>query len=224
MLFIQLSVGILIYYLPFYFQAVLATDTVDSGIRNLPFLITLLFAPILSGGLISLFGFYVPFMWLGAILLTIGAGLLASLRVNSSAGELIGYQILAGLGAGMCNQIPFNAVQYILPRDKIIMGSAIVSFCNSLGPVLGISIAQAIFANIFLQQLRLIPTINAAALIYAGPKDLGDMVPKELLVHVRGAYDYALTKTYILAAAGGGLAFCCSLAMEWRNIKEERKG
>ncbi|MCJ1404090.1 hypothetical protein MMC11_007315 [Xylographa trunciseda] len=222
LLFISMIVGLLIYYLPFYFQAVLGTDAHESGIRNLPFLVTMLFSPMLSGGLITMFGFYVPFMWLGAILATVGSGLLLTLQVDSTASVLAGYQFLTGFGLGLCTQISFNAVQYILPRDQMIMGSALVSFCNSLGPILGITIGQAIFANSFVKQLQQVPGIDAAAVVRAGPTNLGAAVSLSVLPMVREAFNYALTRAFILAVVAGGLAFLCSLAMEWGNVKVKR--
>ena len=38
------------------------------------------------------------------------------------------------------------------------------------------------------------------------------------------AFNYSLTRTLVLAIASGTLAFASSLAMEWGNVKRERKG
>lgn len=67
-------------------------------------------------------------MWLGATLATVGSGLLFTLKTDSSRGAVAGYQFIVGFGLGMCNQIPFNAVQYILPPSQMVMGS-----CCNLG-------------------------------------------------------------------------------------------
>ena len=213
LLFISIIVGLLIYYLPLYFQTVQGTTARESGIRNLPFLVTMLLTPILSGALISLTGYYVPFMWLGAALATIGSGLLTTLHPHSPNSVLSGYQFL-------CTQIPFNAVQYILPKEQMIMGSALVSFCNSLGPILGTNIEQAVFANTFLRRLKGVPGVDATAVLRAGltaPQAAG------ALPVVKQAFNDALTKAFILAVISGGLAFCCSLGMEWGNLKQEQE-
>ncbi len=62
-------------------------------------------------------------MWFGAAVFTIGCGLIHVLRVNSSTGTWIGYQILAGAGAGSSIQIPFLAVQTVLSEKDIPTGS-----------------------------------------------------------------------------------------------------
>lgn len=180
----------------------------------------MLFAPIASGALISTIGYYVPFMWLGAILATIGSGLLYSLKVDSSNGTLSGFQFITGLGLGLCTQISFNAVQYMLPKEQVAMGGALVSFCNSLGPILGTNIGQAIFSNLLVKRLSQVPGVDAAAMVAAGPTSLATAGSSSA---VREAFNYALTRVFILAAVSGGLAFACSLGMEWGNVKQERK-
>ncbi|KAL9601173.1 MAG: hypothetical protein Q9179_002954 [Wetmoreana sp. 5 TL-2023] len=219
--FIQAIVGTLIYYLPLYFQAARGTTARGSAVANLPFLITLLFAPMASGVLISFYGPYVPFMWVGAALATVGSGLLFSLEADSKHGTVDAYQFIAGLGLGLCNQISFNAVQHKLPKEKLILGSTVVSFCNSLGPVLGTNIAQTIFASLLTRTLDSEPQIDAAAIIRAGPTSIGRNVPPELQNAVRHAYSHALTRAFIPSIICGGLAFCCSLAMEWGNVRAE---
>ena len=162
-----------------------------------------------------------PFMWLGAALSTIGAGLLTSLKVGTPRGLLSGYQFIAGLGLGICTQIPFTAVQYVLPKDQIVKGSAIASFCNSMGPILGTNIGQAIFANAFVRKLGQVPNMNAIAIIRSGPTNI--VATMENLAVIREGFNFAFVRSVILAVIVGGLAFGCSLGMEWGNVKKERR-
>lgn len=120
-----LSMGLYahIYYLPFYFQAVKGTTAEGSGIRTIPYLVSTTIASIVVGGSVTAFGWYTPFMWFGAALFTIGAGLLYSLQVSSYAGKWIGYQLLTGIGAGASVQIPFIAVQVVLSAKDMPSGS-----------------------------------------------------------------------------------------------------
>ena len=71
-------------------------------------------------------------MWAGVIIFTVGSGMLFTLKVNSSIGTWIGYQILAGVGAGACVQIPFIAVQVVLPEKDMPVGNAVAIFFVSL--------------------------------------------------------------------------------------------
>ena len=185
LLFIQMIVGILIYYLPFYFQVVHGTNAWDLVVQNLPFLITLLFAPMLSGTILIFVGVYIPFMWFGACTATIGSGLLFTLHRGSGQSAVAGYQFMAGLGLGSCNQLPYSAIQHKLPPSLLVMSSTIVSFCNSLGPVLGTNIAQAIFTSSLQRHLRSIPQIDPIAIIHGGPTNIGTIVEPSFQSTVR---------------------------------------
>lgn len=89
-----------IFYLPFYFQAVKGTTAEGSGIRTIPYLGSIILASILVGGAITMLGWYKPFMIAGGAIFTVGAGLIYTLHVTSSAGRWIGYQLICGFGAG----------------------------------------------------------------------------------------------------------------------------
>lgn len=211
-----MCVGILIYYLPIFFQAGWGEDAQSSAFSNLPFLITMLFTPILSGALISLVtGYYVPFMWFGAIFTAIGSGLLHSVPRSNSKGQLDGYQFLAGLGLGICTQVPFSAVQAVLPADTLVHGSSLVSFCNSLGPVLGTNIAQAVFVNRLVTVLKDVPNIEVATVIQTGATNPS----APMLPVVREAFTNALARAFLVPTVCGSCAFACSLVMERVNIR-----
>ena len=128
----QLTIDRHIYYLPFYFQAVKGTSAEGSGIRCIPYLVSITLSSIVVGGVITLVGVYNPPMWAGIIVFTVGAGMLYTLKVGSSVGTWIGYQILAGAGAGACVQIPFIAVQVALPEKDMPIGNAVAIFFVSL--------------------------------------------------------------------------------------------
>lgn len=107
-----------IYFLPIYFQSVHNTSPIMSGVRNIPMIVAVTIGTISSGVLISATGNYQILLIGGAMLATIGSGLLYLLDTNSSTGEWIGYQIVAGLGWGLAFQVPMIAVQGTIdPKD-----------------------------------------------------------------------------------------------------------
>lgn len=124
-----------IYFLPFYFQAVKGVSAEASGIRCIPYLVSITLSSIVVGGLITALGPYNPPMWAGIVVFTVGAGMLHTLKVNSTTGTWIGYQILAGAGAGACVQIPFIAVQVVLPEKDMPVGNAVAIFFVSIVPI-----------------------------------------------------------------------------------------
>ena len=74
---------------------------------------------VVVGALITGLGPYNPPMWAGGVIFCVGCGLLYTLKVTSSTGIWIGYELLAGIGAGACVQIPFIAVQVVLDEKDV---------------------------------------------------------------------------------------------------------
>ena len=222
-LFLALALYAHIYYLPFYFQAVQGTSAEGSGIRTIPYLVSNTIAAILVGATITKAGYYNPWLFFGSAVFTVGAGMLYTLQVGDSAGKWIGYQLIAGIGAGACIQIPFISVQVALPPKDMPTGNAITIFSNTLGGALSVSIAQNIFSNFLLQQLEeKAPTAPIAIIINAGATHVREVTPPQLLEPVLEAFDAAITRAFILAIAVGGIAFFCSFLFEWKSLKGKK--
>lgn len=105
------SYFIVVYYLPIYFQSIQGVSPTLSGVRNLPLIISMSIALIVSGGSITKTGHTAPLLVIGGAIATIGAGLLYSLDIGTSTGKWIGYQIVSGAGWGLAYQVPINAAQ-----------------------------------------------------------------------------------------------------------------
>lgn len=210
----------LVDFLPFYFQAVKGTSAEGSGIRTIPYLVSNTLASIVVGGIITWTGHYVPFLWAGSAIFAAGCGVLYSLQVDDGPAKWIGYQLLPGIGAGACIQIPFISVQVVLNSKDMPVGNALTIFFNSLGGALSISIAQNLFSNTLLQKLQeQIPGILPLEIIAAGATHVREATPPQYLDIVLGAYNSAVTKAFILPIAVSCLAFFCSLTYEWKTIK-----
>lgn len=209
-----------IFYLPFYFQAAKGTTAEESGIRTVAYLVSITVSSIVVGGTITLIGYYTPFMWIGSAIFTIGSGLLYTLKVDSRPGLWIGYQILAGIGAGAGVQIPFIAVQVVTSEKDMPTANACVMFFNSLGGAIAISIAQNIFINSLTREIPVYaPDMDPRVIIAAGATWVRTVTPEYLLQGVLVAYTKAITSAFILAIATAGIAFCVSFGMEWKSVK-----
>ncbi|KAI1212189.1 MFS general substrate transporter [Annulohypoxylon truncatum] len=219
MLLMNMFIGALVYYLPFQFQAVRGDSAKKSGVVNLAFLVPLLASPLVSGSAISLVGWYVPFMYLGSIVATIGAGLLTTLSGATPQANLIAYQFLAGFGGGLCHQIPYTSILHVLPASDMVPGSALCSFLNSLGSILGIIVAQVIFASLLARNLQGLVGVDAQTVIQAGPTNISNVVSGVIADKVRTAYNGALRDTYVLPVVAAGLCCFCAVGMEWKRIK-----
>jgi len=90
-----------VYYLPIWFQAIKGVSATKSGIMSLPLILGVVICSVVAGGLVTVFGYYAPFMIASSVLMAIGAGLLTTFKVNTGHAEWIGYQALFGIGVGL---------------------------------------------------------------------------------------------------------------------------
>jgi Na+/melibiose symporter-like transporter len=104
------------YYLSFYFHAVRATSASVSGVRVLTYGIINTIFFIISGFLMTKTGHCVPQIWTGSLILTIGSGLFYTLKQDSGASQWILYQVVAGIGMGLCTQTPAIAAPIVCFR------------------------------------------------------------------------------------------------------------
>ncbi|OQV01311.1 hypothetical protein CLAIMM_06692 [Cladophialophora immunda] len=203
--------------------AVKGTTAEESGIRTIPYLVSITISSIVVGASITTLGPYVPFTWVGSAIFAVGSGMLYSLKVNSSTGTWIGYQILAGFGAGACVQVPFIAVQVVLNKKDMPVGNAVAIFFNSLGGAISISIAQNIFSNTLVKEIpKYTHGVNPQTIIMAGATHIREVTPPSQLAGVLYAYNIAVTHSYILSIACATIAFLFSLGFEWKSVKGKK--
>ncbi|MCJ1472480.1 hypothetical protein MMC13_001128 [Lambiella insularis] len=208
------------YYLPFYFQSAKGVSAENSGVHMIPYLASLMASGLVAGGLMMVVGYCIPFLWAGAVIFAVGSGLLTTLNVDSSTATWAGYQFLAGTGFGSTINIAAVAIQVGLPPEDLSTGNGLMLFSNFLGGALGVSIAQSLFSNVLEQRLgQLGPSVNPHAVLAAGATAIPSAVPAALVDGVREAYAYAISKTFILPAAGASVAFFMTFGVSWVNIK-----
>lgn len=106
------------YFLPLYFQAVLGATPILSGVYLLPQAVALSFMSMFTGIFIKKTGQYLPLIWFGMAMMTLGFGLFIDFDVNSSWAKIIIYQIIAGIGVGPNFQSPLIALQSLVPVSR----------------------------------------------------------------------------------------------------------
>lgn len=210
------------YNLPFYFQAVKGVNAQESGINILPFGVTISIATLISGTLMTLSGYYVPFMWLGSALFAVGGGLFYTLSGSSSLGQWFGYQVLSGVGYGMTVQVPIFAIQVVLTAADIPLGTTMVILGQCLGGAVGLAIGQNVFQNSLHRLLNKIQGIDVSVVVASGGVDLEHIVPAKLLASVRDAFSGGVSNAFLVAVGLGGIGFLASLGMERRRIQSSK--
>lgn len=145
----------MLYYIPIYFQAVRNTSAANSGIRNLSLIITdsmfsfqhslitlskcirLTTYPallVIASGLgITVLGYFAPFAIIGSVIATVGCGMIYTWTTESSSAVWIGYQALAGIGVGLCFQVPIMAGQALAEPEDVSSTTGLL-LCKSNPP------------------------------------------------------------------------------------------
>lgn len=209
--------------LPIWFQAIKGATAIKSGIMNLPMIIAVVVVSLLAGGLVTACGYYTPFMIASSIIMTIGAGLLSTLQVDSGHPKWIGYQALFGIGLGLGMQQPMMVMQTALNPMDVPSGTAIVMFAQTLGGAIFVSVGQNVFQNQLFQNLaHYAPDVPAAQLVSAGATMLRTLVQGDELHRVLVAYNEAIMQTFYVSVAMGALTLVGPIFVEWLSVKGKK--
>lgn len=213
----------LLYWIAIWFQAVKGTSAVRSGINTIPMVLSLTVGAILSGGAVRRSGYYVPPMYIGVVLISIGAGLMTTLQADTGSSKWIGYQILFGLGIGVSMQQSSLTAQNTLDQTDIATGVSLMFFGQSLGGAVFNSIAQALFNGHLTSRLRHVTGVDVDSVTKIGATELVDTVPAESLGMVIDAYNGALRHVFILVTAIAAFAILPALLMPFKQLKKDSK-
>ncbi|CAJ2512383.1 Uu.00g053980.m01.CDS01 [Anthostomella pinea] len=209
-----------IYFLPLWFQVVQGATAAQSGIYTIPFVLSLVVGSILSGGVTTRIGYYVPAMILSPSLLAVGQGLMSTLRVGEVSSHWIGYQVVGGLGLGIGMQAATLAAQAVLPLPDIPTGIAIMFFAQQLGGGIFTSVGQNLLSTYMVSHLRDVPGVDASQVTSEGAVDLVNNVAPEYRLAVKEVYNQAIARIFLCAMGVALAAVLAGLCMEWKNIKK----
>jgi EmrB/QacA subfamily drug resistance transporter len=216
---------VMIYWVPIWFQSIQSVSALESGIRSLPMVLSVVVASIISGGGTTAIGYNNPFYILSTILMSVGAGLLTTFQVDTGKSMWIGYQIIYGLGVGFGIQQAVITVQVVLPLKDVPVGTALAMFMQTFGGALFNSVAQNVFNNTLLKGIRTdAPSVDTNIILHVGATNLVQTFPQSLLHGIQIAYNHALTQTWFIATAMSCLTIIATLLVEWKSVKEKQLG
>lgn len=215
-----------IYYLTVWFQVVKDDSAMHAGVSTIPLVLSLVIMGIVAAICTEKIGYYVPGMLLSPVLCSIGAGLLSTLSPGSGHNAWIGYQVLYGFGIGCGFQNSNLPAQYVLPRADVPLGLALMFFMQQLGGSVFLAVSQNIFSNTLVDSLSGIAGLDSETIVNTGATALRTIVPLDQLETVIHAYNHALARVFILAAALNACTILGALAVKWKRIeaKNETKG
>jgi len=147
----SVAVGIAMFgttvFLNQYMQIARGYSPTESGLLSIPMVIGLFGASTIIGRKVSQTGRYKNYMMLGAVLLTVGLGLMGIIDESTSLLEIAVFLILLGSGVGMLMQNLVLVVQNAVSTHDIGSGSSLIAFFRSMGGAIGVSVMGALLAT-----------------------------------------------------------------------------
>ncbi|KAI0099747.1 putative efflux pump antibiotic resistance protein [Nemania sp. FL0031] len=209
-----------LYYLPIYFQSIHNVSPTQSGVRNLPLILSLSLFTLLSGGFITSTGIATPLQVAGALIATAGCGTLYTLSIGTTTGQWIGYQLLAGIGWGIGFQVPIIMAQSSVQPADIASATATILFFQTVGGAFLVAAAQAAFVNRILTVLPgTAPNIDPFQLISVGATEIRSLFPTDQIPGIIAAYMDGITVALTIALATVAFSALLSVFSPWKRLK-----
>jgi hypothetical protein len=218
------------YYLPLFFQACLGATPILSGVYTLATALPLSFMSVATGIFIRKTGQYLPPIWFGFTLLTLGYGLFTDLWRTSSWAKIILYQIVAGIGVGPNFQAPLIALQSnISPRD-IASATSTFQFIRALALSASVVVGGVVFQNEMQKQgselaaelgsstAKQLSGFNAGA-----STQMVDKLPEPQRTIVRDAFAHAMHYLWIMYVCFAAAGLLCCLMLRRRKLERKHE-
>lgn len=137
----------MLYYIPQFLQLVRGSSPVKSSLLMLPFLAVIPVFVFISGNVTSRTGQYRPFIICGFAIWTVAQGLQTTIDQETSNKKIIGFLVMAAVGAGQTFQTSLIAAQAAVPRHEMAVVTGVRNFVRLFGSTLSLAIAASIVNN-----------------------------------------------------------------------------
>ncbi|KAG0347517.1 hypothetical protein BG004_007594 [Podila humilis] len=146
-IFMGMTFWSLIFYLPIYFQIIEHETATAAGLTMIPLEAGIFISSNVAGILVSRYGKYRPYIFLGTGIAVVGMGLCLVLANTSSKAIHIVILLVCGLGIGQLFPCLIVAIQASVERKDLATVSALHNFFRMTGSGFGVAINGALFQN-----------------------------------------------------------------------------
>ncbi|KAJ5923498.1 Efflux pump dotC [Penicillium verhagenii] len=218
------------YYIPLYLQSVKGASPMRSGVLILPLVLAEALSGVVTGLVIHRTGRYRELIWMGLVLMTIGNGLFIRLSPSSTLGEIVGYQLISGYGAGLLFQTPIIALQAMVSQDDTATATATLGFIRNMATACSIVIGGVVFQNSMVERkASLLATGMSEALANqmtgdsaaANIEKIKNIQNPVQLLAVQEAFSWSMRNMWILNTCMSALGVVFSLFILRIKLREE---
>jgi Na+/melibiose symporter-like transporter len=196
-----------LFTMPQYFQGVLGTTAMGSGVRLLPLVAGLIAGAVPAAQMVRLVGAKLAAA-AGFALLTVGLVLGSTMSVGSSGLFVAAWMALAGLGTGIAMATAMSAALVELSEEKSGVGSGVMQAVNKTGGPFGIAVLGSVLSTGYLSHLHL-TVLPAAAKdtvrqsVFGGVAVASKLHSAALLNTVKTAFVHGMDTALVVS---GGIA------------------
>jgi MFS transporter, DHA2 family, multidrug resistance protein len=197
-------IGVL-FVMPQFFQGVLGTDAIDSGLRLLPLLAGLVVGALSADRIARFAGWRVTTV-AGFVVAAAGLVIGMATRPDSTVLFIAVWMFVYGLGLGLVTATSSSAALAKLDRDRSGAGSAIVQLIQKLAAPLGSAVLGSAVSAVYLSRLHLggyPAAVSAAARssVFGGVAAAHASGSVALLTIVRDAFTDGLRMSLLVSAS-----------------------
>ncbi len=150
-------------YLPTLFQNIYHVGSIISGLLLLPLSVGLVGCGIIAGRIVARTGRARVLITTGAVIATVGMGLLATVTADTSLVVVELFILITASGLGIYTQLVIVLAQNTAPSGQMGTVTAFISFVREIGVTIGIAILGAVFGTRLTVALEQYPTDQVAA-------------------------------------------------------------
>ncbi len=216
----------ILFTLPQYFQGVVGTDAMGSGLRLLPMIAGLMLGAIPAAQVVRVVGAKVV-VAAGFFLLAVGLLVGAMTSLSSTGLFTAAWMFVAGMGVGMSMATATSAALVELSRERSGVGGAVLQAVNKIGGPMGTAILGSVLSVGYLAGLHLagLPAAAATAVrqsIFGGVAVADRLGSASLLASVRTSFVGGMDTALLLGAAiaAGGAVVTIVFLPQTNSAKE----
>jgi DHA2 family multidrug resistance protein-like MFS transporter len=207
-------IGVL-FTMPQFFQGVVGTDAMGSGLRLLPLIGGLVVGAVPADRIARLAGAKLA-VALGFAVLAAGLIIGAETRADSSAGFVAAWMALVGAGMGLAMATSASAALSELSQERSGVGSAVLQAVNKTGGPLGTAVLGSVASSAYLAHLNLsgLPIAATRVIrqsIFGGVAIAHHLGSAALLDSVRAAFVHGMDLALLVSAGVAGVGVVLAL-------------
>jgi hypothetical protein len=143
-----------LYYIPLYSLIAKETTPVLAGISTTPYMATVAPSAAIVGLLITKYGKYRNFIWVGWVFITLGFGLNMLLERDTPTWKWVIIYLVGGTGLGILYSAQAFATQASASNADLPFSASMYAFCRNLGQCIGVAVGGVTFQNAFRKEIE----------------------------------------------------------------------